>query len=125
MTVGEFKKIIANIPDEKEIEFSLQTQVSEEELAKMSYPYPYRNHTLTFAGYDIGWSEGKCEIFVSGDVAPVVHAHWIPCEDLWGNIDPWKCSCCGCDWTCIDGTPAENNMKFCPECGAIMDEEVE
>ncbi len=52
------------------------------------------------------------------------HGHWIACEDFWGNTDPWKCSCCGCNCTCIEGTPSDNNMKYCPECGAKMDKEV-
>ena len=54
------------------------------------------------------------------DAAPVVHGHWIPqdgyCDDLY-----YTCSACGCDWLCIEGTPEENNMRYCPECGAKMD----
>ena len=44
---------------------------------------------------------------------------WIQHEDDWcGNY--YTCSACGCDWTTIDGTPWENNMRYCPECGAKM-----
>ena len=32
----------------------------------------------------------------------------------------YECSQCGEPWTLIDGTPEENNMKFCPNCGADM-----
>ena len=32
----------------------------------------------------------------------------------------YECSQCGEPWTLIDGTPEENNMKFCPSCGADM-----
>lgn len=51
------------------------------------------------------------------DVAPVVHAHWI---DVDAN-DPFllhgKCSHCGYEqWI-------RNDLRFCPGCGARMDEE--
>jgi hypothetical protein len=29
----------------------------------------------------------------------------------------WHCSVCGACWTLNDGTPEENDMRFCPECG--------
>ena len=32
----------------------------------------------------------------------------------------YECSQCGEPWTLIDGTPEENNMKFCPNCGAEL-----
>lgn len=34
--------------------------------------------------------------------------------------DTYECSRCGEPWTLIDGTPEENNMNFCPNCGADM-----
>ena len=34
--------------------------------------------------------------------------------------DTYECSQCGEPGTLIDGTPEENNMKFCPNCGADM-----
>ena len=33
------------------------------------------------------------------------------------------CSRCGEVWTLIDGTPDDNNMDFCPACGAPMTDE--
>lgn len=49
------------------------------------------------------------------DVAPVVHAHWIEQYDAGGKF--FMCSHC-----------AQSNgniyYKYCPDCGAIMDEEV-
>lgn len=54
------------------------------------------------------------------DVEPVKHGHWITDSD-----DNWyECSSCKCLWMTISGTPQDNNMRFCPECGAHMDEEV-
>ena len=35
----------------------------------------------------------------------------------------WTCSRCGEVWTLIDGTPDDNNMDFCPACGAPMTDE--
>ena len=34
--------------------------------------------------------------------------------------DTYECSQCGEPWTLIDGTPKENNMNYCPNCGAEM-----
>ena len=35
----------------------------------------------------------------------------------------WTCSRCGEVLTLIDGTPDDNNMDFCPACGAPMTDE--
>ena len=49
----------------------------------------------------------------AADVAPVVHGHWIICSD---GYYPY-CSVCKCE-------PQGREMtKFCPNCGAKMDEE--
>lgn len=32
----------------------------------------------------------------------------------------YECSQCGEPWTLIEGTPKENNMNYCPNCGAEM-----
>lgn len=32
----------------------------------------------------------------------------------------WECSACGEPWTLIEGNPEDNNMNFCPNCGADM-----
>ena len=51
------------------------------------------------------------------DVAPVVHAYWIPQKENHEFKEVWmKCSACGypvSKWT--------GNTNFCPNCGAIMD----
>ena len=51
------------------------------------------------------------------DVAPVVHAYWIPQKENHEFKEVWmKCSACGYPvsrWT--------GNTKFCPNCGAKMD----
>ena len=53
------------------------------------------------------------------DVKPVVHAHWVPCEDEYE--DEYKCSACGIQFIAIE--PQEEGWKYCPCCGARMDEE--
>ena len=56
------------------------------------------------------------------DAVPVVHGRWEEHEDCNGD-SYYTCSVCDCYWTLIDGTPAENNMRYCPECGAKMNAE--
>lgn len=29
----------------------------------------------------------------------------------------WRCSNCDCTWVCYEGTPKENSMNYCPQCG--------
>lgn len=48
-----------------------------------------------------------------------IEGEWIEHDDDWCGAY-YTCSVCGCDWTTIDGTPQENNMRYCPECGAKM-----
>lgn len=54
------------------------------------------------------------------DYEPVRHGEWVEQEDFCGDAY-YTCSACKIDWVCIDGTPAENGMRYCPNCGAKMD----
>lgn len=54
--------------------------------------------------------------FPKKDVAQVVHANWEESDHY-----SWICSNCGEDWLLIEGSPKQNNMNFCPRCGAKMD----
>jgi DNA-directed RNA polymerase subunit RPC12/RpoP len=56
------------------------------------------------------------------DAVPVVHGRWIEIEDSWGDCH-YQCAECGEEWNLDAGTPAENNMNYCPNCGAKMDGE--
>ena len=58
----------------------------------------------------------------NADVAPVVHGRWMEREDGFGGTY-YMCSRCAEEWTLNDGAPTENNMYYCPQCGAKMDEE--
>lgn len=51
------------------------------------------------------------------DVAPVIHARWI--DNGRGGYG-WAYYCSNCGW--IDGYPFEDRHKYCPNCGAKMDE---
>lgn len=44
---------------------------------------------------------------------------WIEHEDYCGDTY-YTCSNCGGDWCTIEGTPVDNMMNFCPNCGADM-----
>ena len=51
------------------------------------------------------------------ELSVVRHGHWIYLYD--GN---YKCSECGSWWTC-DKPPIESGLKYCPNCGAKMEED--
>lgn len=52
----------------------------------------------------------------SGELAPVVHAHWKKAD---GWPGPAECSNCGADAPC-DENGNERLTKRCPDCGALM-----
>lgn len=54
------------------------------------------------------------------DAVEVKHGRWLECDDGWGDIH-YQCSECGQEWNLDAGTPEENNMNHCPNCGAKMD----
>jgi hypothetical protein len=45
---------------------------------------------------------------------------WTPYDD---DGDTWEGSC-GALWVMIEGTPKENKMNFCPQCGKRLEEHV-
>lgn len=66
----------------------------------------------------------------AADVAPVVHAMWIPSESDFDDDDTlfdveewcdWQCSACGEDICYDDPMPVLFLPKYCPNCGAKMD----
>lgn len=72
---------------------------------------------------------GTCERALkrlNGYAAPVVHGQWIGEGDGYADgeivTDVWYCS--ECDYCIDDGTDRPDMLpKFCPNCGAKMDEE--
>lgn len=47
-------------------------------------------------------------------------AHWINEEDGAGDPIIWSCSSCKEPIVLYEGTPMENEYKYCPTCGARM-----
>ena len=62
--------------------------------------------------------------FPAADVEQVKRGKWIDDSVIIGEgSNTYRCSDCGELVTLNDGTPQENNMNFCPNCGADMREE--
>lgn len=60
----------------------------------------------------------------AANVQPVKHGYWEEVTEYggWGDTH-YRCSVCGEEWYLEDGKPKDNNMNFCPRCGARMDGE--
>ena len=58
------------------------------------------------------------------DSAPTIEERktgkWIE-KDGWDGDVYYDCSACGESWTTIEGTPWDNDMNYCPHCGAKME----
>jgi hypothetical protein len=57
------------------------------------------------------------EISAGGEFRRVVHAHWIEHFEDFGESFFVECSAC-------HSSKNVDESKFCPDCGAVMDEEV-
>lgn len=55
---------------------------------------------------------------IDGAEAVRPHGKWIYKQVY--DYEYWECSHCGEPWTTIEGTPQDNFMNFCPNCGADM-----
>ena len=78
-----------------------------------------RNSLKCFNSYYKGYVNAIEDLadIPTADVSPVRHGRWIEeCEE-----SLYSCSACGAEWVTIEGTPKENDMDFCPHCGAKMD----
>ena len=53
----------------------------------------------------------------------IVMAHTGVCMLTGERLDAfyYDCSACGESWTTIEGTPWNNDMNYCPHCGAKME----
>ena len=56
----------------------------------------------------------------AADVEPVRRGKWI-CVADYGESE-YKCTNCHDVWYLDEGTPIENGMYYCPNCGANMEE---
>ena len=71
-------------------------------------------------GYDAGITEAIDIIdnIPSADAAPIVHGHWDCGYDMFEYA-----ICSSCKWDSGEAWEyAKKNFKFCPHCGAKMDE---
>ena len=53
------------------------------------------------------------------EAEPIRHGHWIMCDE---EYNAYECSICHDAWAVEEGSPSENNMHYCQNCGAKMDE---
>lgn len=56
-TVGDLRKVIADLPDDFEIEMRIRRKLTDDELKQMPYPYPYETEYSTLEFDDIGYSD--------------------------------------------------------------------
>ena len=54
------------------------------------------------------------------DAESVRHGHWIKMDGYDGD-EYYDCSECGMSWFLEAGTPEDNEMAYCPKCGAKLD----
>lgn len=73
------------------------------------------------------YSGTYAEIERAIDAAPTIDpeslrptAHWENEDDFYGDSIVWFCSVCKGRFILNDGTPEENDYKYCPHCGAKM-----
>ena len=73
-----------------------------------------------YSNYSNLWDE--VDDMPAADVQPVKHGYWEELTDYggWGDTH-YRCSVCGEEWYLEDDKPKDNNMNFCPRCGARMD----
>lgn len=61
-----------------------------------------------------------CGLIVDEPMQMPKRGEWEETDMGWDGDIAWVCSVCGEPWTLIAGTPKENNMNYCPNCGAKM-----
>jgi len=83
----------------------------------MAAHYPYANLREETAMHHIN---EDIKALPAADVVEVKQGEWkeTPYTDY---DDTWECSVWGKPWTLIEGTPQDNLMNYCPQCGAKMD----
>lgn len=77
----------------------------------------------------LDYQGAKCRACAVGDelddvddaptVDSVKHGHWDIVDE---NEGIYSCTICNNYWVLNDGNPIENEMHFCPYCGAKMEE---
>ena len=76
--------------------------------------------TVEQSNYAMGYQDGVRKVLK--EVAEGKHrpqGEWKTVEGIDGD-EYYECSNCGEPWELMAGTPKDNNMNFCPNCGADM-----
>lgn len=86
-----------------------------------AYPIMAKSHDEAVIDYTCRWPYGTPEDYGVElvEYAPAPQS-MLPCT--WRNDEERWESTCGLSWWLTDGTPAENNMNFCPKCGGRITE---
>lgn len=45
---------------------------------------------------------------------------WIKKDGMWCDDPTFRCSVCGEEYELLEGTPIDNGMNYCPNCGSRM-----
>lgn len=80
---------------------------------------------VSFLLADYPWADfdDALEIVVNApaaDVVPAKHCKWT-CIDESAGV--YNCSYCGDDFFILEGTPDDNIINYCPQCGAKLSKE--
>lgn len=84
-------------------------------------PVPYDSYyaNITSAGKDYVISElERVYDETKPNVVEETYAHWKRADDIDEGI--WRCSKCDLTWILNEGTPSQNEMRYCPKCGSYM-----
>lgn len=68
----------------------------------------------------LGYKDGECHSIENCHAKVEQSEQKEPCEWILDDdeANAWECSKCNAVWILDAGTPQENNMRFCPECGS-------
>ena len=76
------------------------------------------------SGKNAAWNAySQVSALPAADVRPNVRGKWIEREDMYYGWNIWECSECHEEFCIEDGTPSDNEYKYCPNCGAEMEEQ--
>lgn len=93
--------------------------MAEEYIKKEDAIQSVMNHDLLKSDWSRAWAEYMLEDAPTADVVPVRHGEWIHPREYGLNLPEHYCSECR-EWEYSD-----TESKYCPNCGAKMDKEVD
>ena len=72
---------------------------------------------------DADIANGLLERAKAVDAVEVMHGEWVDGLEFDHDESVYACSICNEPWVLTAGTPSENLMNYCPNCGAKMEVE--